>query len=107
MKEKFYYKVAEQVMTTFKGSVEVEEYDSMMQKRPYTVKGFSLMGKGLRYSRVNNDYQLMNMIIPTMSKKYLINHTEGKKIYHIFEDDLKEMVRRCIKSYIDEHIDEK
>jgi hypothetical protein len=95
-KDKFYNKVAENVMSTYMDGIQIRWIGEKYNVHVRHVEGFSIMGKEIPYRRIKQDTILMSMIIPLVKKKYGISDIEGKKVYYLFEKEMKERVRMTL-----------
>lgn len=95
-KDKFYNKVAENVMSTYMDGIQIRWIGEKYNVQVRHVEGFSIMGKEIPYRRIKQDTILMSMIIPLVKKKYGISDIEGKKVYYLFEKKMKERVRMTL-----------
>ena len=91
--DKFYHKVAESVMKTYKDEVTFYGGKDKFTGQILTHNGFSIMGKGISYMRIDTDHILMSLIIPKIMSRYHITDRDAKKIYYLLEDGLKKRVR--------------
>jgi len=86
--EKFYHRVAEDILSTVKVDVIVS----------MSVRGISIMDKRISFhTLLNNDrfneMVLMSGIIPRITERYAIGDREGKLIYGMIIDDVKYMAK--------------
>lgn len=90
--EKVYHKIAEQVMTTYKGDVMIPCGVNHSDGKTNYIKGFSIIGKKLGTERVHQPTYMMRMIIPMIRKKYAVDVDASKEIYNIISSQIKSRV---------------
>ena len=97
MKEEFYNKVAEQVMSTYRDGVQVPCGTMYSDGTINYIEGFYILGKGVGYNRITNERYdglvLMSVIVPPMVKKYAISDRDGKRIFYIVDEEIKKRVK--------------
>lgn len=92
MKDKFYYKVAKQVMSTYIGDVIVvkELRYSNGEIELAERRGFTLMNwEPIRYDYIGNTQIMMSLLIPHIKHHFVLGFRDSKKIYDILIDELQ------------------
>jgi hypothetical protein len=92
MKDKFYYKVAKQVMSTYRDGVIVENlvWNSNGEIELAERRGFTLMNwPPIRYDYIGNTQIMMSMVIPHIKHHFVLGFRDSKKIYDILIDEIQ------------------
>ncbi len=91
--DKFYHKVAESVMRTYKDEVRIKSGE-YRDGTPHYIKGFIIMNKGISYARVeNNDRFLRAMITRPIQTYYSLTYEQANRVYDIIEDGIRKRVK--------------
>jgi hypothetical protein len=91
--EKFYQKIAESVMGTYKDNVKIRSGE-YRDGTPHYVRGFTIMHKGISYARVEtNDRFLKALIVKPIEKYYCIEYEQACKVYDLISDGIRKRVK--------------
>ena len=94
--EKFYQRVAESVMGTYKNNVKISQ---SVYETTYFINGFTIMNKEIPYPNSYTDFNwhFGLQIILLISYNYFIDEEHARKVYNIISGKLKDIIFDDIK----------